>query len=1072
MNYHGISLLLISFSLMMLTPNQEAEAATNFSQPFTNNAEKEHIVYDTSFFDGMDYRMIGPYRGGRSTAVTGVAGHSATFYMGATGGGVWKTTNNGEDWKNISDGYFKVSSIGGIDVADSDPSVIYVGTGSACMRGNIQTGRGVYKSTDGGRSWSFVGLKEAGVIGKVAIHPDNPDVVYVAAVGHPFGKNKQRGVFRTTDGGETWEKVLYISDKTGAVDVALNPENPREIYAGLWTAERKPWTMISGSKEGGIYKSSDGGDHWSRLRGGLPQGLVGKTSIAVSPAKPSRVWALIEAPEPQGGLYRSDDHGKTWKQINDNRKHLQRAWYYIHIYADPKDENTLYSLNARFYKSVDGGKSFEQYGVPHGDVHDLWVNPNDPKRMVVANDGGAQVSVDGGETWSTYHNQPTAELYSVTVDDEFPYRVYGPQQDNSTIRLPAWSEGSVHPKSNWTEVGGCETGPVALHPDRPWIVFSGCYGGLVTRWNERTGQSMNVMVYPQLQIGMAPRDVRERFQWNAPIVVSPHNPDVVYNASQHIWRSTDLGVNWTRISDDLTTDTPAHQDYAGEPITKDNTGVEVYNTVFSLRVSPHSAETLWAGTDDGLVWISRDQGSNWTQITPEELPQYGTVQNIEVSPHQPGKAYIAVHRYRLDDWKPYVFRTTDYGRSWTRIADGNHGIPDDYPTWVVREDPKREGLLYAGTEFGLFVSFDDGENWQSLQQNLPVTRIPDMKVHDNDLVVATHGRSFWIMDDLSPLRQLNDQVAAREMHLYSPEPAYRVNPVSGGDAEGREPEGREGGAAFDYYFAEKPDKTVTLDILDENGALIRSFTTDSAKAKKDDEPVLPVKKGHTRFHWDLLSTGVDTLGETLFWETSTTEGVRVLPGTYRVRLRVKGEEAQTRTFEVRMDPRVKDVKLEDLQIRHEMAYEIQDSLNRIYDAIRTIRSVRGQVARIASNAQEAGHETSKLQQLSEAIASELSAVEKELIQVKNESHQDPLNFPPKLKSQYAFLYGYVNGNSPMFRGPVPPTDIVRERLAELNGKWMEIMKRLQHVLDDEVESFNRQIREMGDPVFIPEWDKR
>src|SRR6056297_2150779 len=801
--------LLFFVILCSMAISRGDEPNTTIHTPSISKRNK-NVVYDSTHFNSLKYRMIGPYRGGRSTAVTGIPGKPHTFLMGATGGGVWKTTNNGEDWYNISDGYFDVASIGAIAVAESDPNVIYVGTGSACMRGNIMSGRGVYKSTDGGRSWSFIGLEEAGLIGKVAIHPDNTDVAYVAAVGHPFGPNKQRGVFRTTNGG-----------KTCVVDVTLNPEKPREIYAGLWTAERKPWTMISGSKEGGIYKSTDGGDNWKKLKGGLPQGVVGKVSIAASPAKPSRVWALIEAPEPKGGLYRSDDYGKSWKLINTNRKHLQRAWYYIHIHADPQDENTLYSLNARFYKSVDGGKSFEKYSVPHGDVHGLWINPNDPKRMVVANDGGAQVSVDGGESWSTYYNQPTAEIYSLTVDNEFPYRIYGPQQDNSTIRLPAWTEGSIHPKSNWTSVGGCETGPVALHPDRPWLVFSGCYGGLLSRWNERTGQTTNVMVYPQLQIGMAPSDVRERFQWNAPIVVSPHNPDVVYNASQHVWRSADKGTTWTRISDDLTTNTPEHQDYAGEPITKDNTGVEVYNTIFSLTVSPHAAKTLWAGTDDGRVWVTRDQGNQWTEITPKDMPQYGTVQNIEVSPHQPGKAYIAVHRYRLDDWKPYVWKTTNYGKTWTRIADGTKGIPNDYPTWVVREDPKREGSLYGGTEFGLFISFNDGEDWQPFQQNLPVTRIPDMKVHDNDLVIATHGRSFWIMDNLSPLHELTEKVIREPMHLFEPEPAYLVRPAGGGSVESRKPEGLARGATIDYTFTENPDSTVTLKILNKQGEVIR-----------------------------------------------------------------------------------------------------------------------------------------------------------------------------------------------------------------------------------------------------------
>jgi hypothetical protein len=610
---------------------------------------------------------------------------------------------------------------------------------------------------------------------------------------------------------------------------------------------------------------------------------------------------------------------------------------------------------------------------------------------------------------------------------------------------------------------------VALHPDRPWIVFSGCYGGLVSRWNERTGQALNVMVYPQLQIGMAPKDLRERFQWNAPIVVSPHNPDVVYNASQHVWRSTDLGITWERISEDLSTNTKAHQDYAGEPITKDNTGVEVYNTVFALQVSPHNEETIWAGTDDGLVWITKDQGDNWTNITPKDLPQYGTVQNLEISKHQPGKAYIAVHRYRLDDWKPYIWKTTDYGQSWTRIADGTNGIPADYPAWVVREDPKRAGLLYAGTEFGLFVSFDDGRNWQSLQRNLPVTRIPDMKVHNNDLVVATHGRSFWILDDLTPLHELTGETAKEQVYLYSPQPAYRINPVRGGDAEDREPEGKPGIATFDYYFSEKPDSAVTLEILNAAGEVLRCFTTDSAKSKERGEKVLPVKKGHTRFHWNLLAEGVKTVGEMMLWETAGIGGVKAIPGTYRLRLAVAGGEKQTRSFEVKLDPRCTEITKEDLVKQHELALELRDSLNNIYNAIRTIRSVKEQVNSVAENAQEAGHNIPEIQQLVDKMNDELNSIETSLIQTKNESFQDPLNFPPKLKSQYAFLYNYVNSPSSSLRGPIPPTKGARERLRELNQEWEPLRGALQDILNTELKTFNEKIDAIGDPVFVPKY---
>jgi len=1020
----------------------------------------ENAVFDPAQYEDLDARMIGPYRGGRSTAVAGVPTKPSTFFMGSTGGGVWKTTNNGESWHNVSDNQFDVASIGGIDVAPSDPNVIYVGTGSACMRGNIQTGRGVYKSTDGGETWEFVGLEETGLIGRVVVHPKNPDVAYVAAVGQPFGDNEERGVFRTTDGGDSWNKVLYISDSTGVVDVRLNPDNPREVYAGAWTAERKPWTMISGSDEGGIYKSTDGGDNWKELTNGLPSGVVGKTSVTVSPANPSRVWALIEAPQPKGGLYRSDDRGETWTHINDNRKHLQRSWYYTHIYADPQDENTIYSLNTGFMKSVDGGKSFETKGVPHGDVHDLWINPNDPDRMVVANDGGAQVSVDGADTWSTYLNQPTAEMYSVTVDDEFPYHVYGPQQDNSTIRLPAWQEGSIHPKSNWTAVGGCETGPVALHPERPHLIYSGCYGGVLTRWNEQTGQARDVMVYPQLQLGQAPRTLRERFQWNSPIVVSPHDPDVVYHASHRIWRTTDRGMSWDRISDDLTTDTPEHQDFAGEPITKDNTGVEVFNTVFSLRVSPHSPETLWAGTDDGRVWITQNEGGTWTEITPDDLPEFGTVQRIDVSPHEPGKAYISVHRYRLDDWSPYVFRTTDYGESWTRIASGNSGIPSDSPTWVVREDPEREGLLYAGTEFGLYVSFNDGENWQSLQQNVPTTRIPDLKVKEDDLVIATHGRSFWVMDDLAPLRQLTQQVADADVHLFAPAATPRTVPPQNRDPdhEDRDPAGGPGGASIDYTFAEAPDTTVTLRILNQDGSEVRHFTSDSSAAQEEGDPVLPAEEGMNRFHWSLRGQGVDIVDDAVLW--GFTGGPKVVPGTYRVELNVAGGATQSELLDVQMDPRLEDVTVADLQAQYDLATEIRDTTNAIYDAIRTLRSVREQVRSVADHAAEAGHEDVKPE--ADSIAKALTSIEEKLMQTENESPQDPLNFPPQLDNQFAYLYGYVAGPEG------PPTEGARTRFEDANEEWSELRNRLQNVLDGEIQDFNQRVRDIGtEPVFIP-----
>jgi photosystem II stability/assembly factor-like uncharacterized protein len=654
------------------------------------------LSFDTLLYNGLRWRMIGPYRGGRATAVTGIIGQPHTFLVGTTGGGVWKSDDAGMNWRNITDGYFG-GSIGAVAVAPSDVNVIYVGTGSACIRGNVSTGRGAWRSTDAGKTWTFIGLPEAGAIGDIAVHPNSPDIAYVAALGHPFGKNRERGVYRTKDGGKTWEQVLFLNDSTGVVDLALNPANPRILFAAAWRAERKPWTLVSGGPEGGVYRSTDGGDTWKKLEGGLPAGVVGKVDVTVSPVNPDRVWAMIEA-EPAGGVYRSDDGGNTWTRTNSENKLRQRAWYYTHLEADPKDENTVYGLNTSFFRSVDGGKTFEDIPVPHGDLHDVWINPDNPKILVVADDGGAQVSLTGGKTFSTYYNQPTAELYGVAVDNQFPYRVYGAQQDNTGISIPIWSSSNaIYPKQDWQYPAGCETGPIALHPDQPHIVWGGCYGGAINRMNTRTDERRNVIAYPQLQLGQAAKDLKYRFQWVAPIVVSPHDANTVYHGAQKVLRTRDGGMTWDEISGDLTTATPAQLERSGGPINNDITGVEIFNTVFALVVSPQEANTIWAGTDDGRVHITRDGGSNWSDVTPPGMPRFGTVNRIEASRQANGRAFLAVQRYRMDDWKPYIFRTDDFGRTWTLLTDGANGIPATHPVRVVREDPDRRGLLYAGT---------------------------------------------------------------------------------------------------------------------------------------------------------------------------------------------------------------------------------------------------------------------------------------------------------------------------------------------------------------------------------------
>ena len=796
-----------------------ASAALAAAQGSYNDYEEnaDNVQVDHALFEGMEFRAVGFSRGGRSTAATGVSGQPLVYYFGGTGGGVFKTSDAGNNWTNVTDGFLGVGSVGAIAVAPSDPNVVYVGTGSACPRGNISTGDGVYRSTDAGKTWKHIGLRDAGQVGKIRVHPDDPDHVYVAALGHMFGPNEERGVFRSTDGGETWEKVLFIDDRTGVVDLSMDANNPRILYAGAWAAERKPWSLISGSEAGGIYRSTDGGDTWDHLEGGLPEGMVGKTSVAVSPANSDRV---LEAEGEKGGVYRSDDGGDSWTRINGDANLRQRPWYYIHIYADPKDENTVYALNTAFYKSIDGGKTFDQrIRVPHGDNHDLWLNPDNPMNIIEANDGGANVSFDGGGSWSTQQNQETSEIYRVFVDDQWPYRIYGSQQDNSTISVPSrGGAGFRQVVPDWYSVGGCESGHIAVDPRDPDIIYAGCYGGSISRINRRTGEYRQILAYPQLQLGAAARDLSYRFQWNAPIRLSPHDPDILYHASQVVHMSRDHGQSWSVISPDLTSNNPEHQDYAGGPITHDSTGVEVYNTVFALEESPHTPGELWAGSDDGRVHISRDRGGSWEEITPDGMPEGGTVNVVELSAHAPGRAFIAVYRYREDDFNPYIFRTNDYGKDWDLLTDGTNGIPSTHFTRAIREDPDRKGLLYAGTEFGLYLSVDDGAHWQRFQLNLPVTPVTDLRVHRKDLVVSTQGRSFWVLDNVTPLHQITEEVESADMWLYAPRTAYR-----GGSL---------GGATIDYYLKDAPDneEELTLEVLDSSDNVIQTF-----KGKADDK---------------------------------------------------------------------------------------------------------------------------------------------------------------------------------------------------------------------------------------------
>ncbi len=1000
-------------------------------------AQSPETSVDPAAFEALRYRLIGPHRAGRVTAVAGVRTQPFTFYMGSTGGGVWKTEDAGQRWRNVSDGYFAAGSMGALAVADANPRVIYAGTGSSAIRGNVSAGDGMYKSTDAGETWRHVGLEDAGQIGEIVVHPDDPDLVYAAVLGHAFGPNDTRGVYRSQDGGDTWENVLFISENTGAVKLSMTPGRPAELYAAMWTARRGPWSLVSGSDESGIFKTVDGGDTWTELGGGLPEGVVGKADVTVSGGNPERVWVLIEHAD--GGVYRSDDAGASWRYLNDDQGLRARPWYYTHIHADPVDPNVVYVSSEDFWKSSDGGETFELVEVPHGDTHDLWINPDDNRMMIEANDGGANVSLNGGESWSTVMNQPTAEFYRVTVDNQFPYRVYGGQQDNSTLSLPSRTNTGAITIQHWYSVGGGESGHIAVDPRNPDIIYAGSYGGTLTRRDRAAQQTRNISIYPELAGGQAARDLRYRLQWNFPVRISPHDPDVVYVTSQHVHRSRDGGQSWEVISPDLTHDDPLVQDYSGGPVSRDNTGVEVFGTVFAFEESPHQPGLFWAGSDDGRVHVSRDGGATWTDITPPDLERFTTVNMIDLSAHDPGRAHVAAHRYRLDDFTPMIWRTDDYGQSWERIADGTRGIPSDHFTRVAREDPDRRGLLYAGTEFGMYVSFDDGERWQPFQLNLPITPVTDLAVHQQDLVVATQGRSFWILDDLTPLHQLHADVLAAAVHLFAPRAAYRWL------EEGRGRGGNTntfrddyGGAAVDwervgedapmglqvFYTLTSPPGDIRLEFLETDGSPIRAFTgTD-----------VPAELGMNRFAWDLRYPDAEIDGE-LFRGTSS--GPKAVPGEYTVRLVVDGQ-SQSRTFRILKDPRIPATQA-DLVAQFDMLLEIRDAIEDAYGAIGEIRNVNAELA--------SGGDTGLSDQQLEA----LSEIEQALIQDRIEYREDVWNFPSKLRHQIAYLASVVASTD------AGPTDAAVERGGELRAELDALIARLEEML-------NRPIVSEDDPI--------
>jgi photosystem II stability/assembly factor-like uncharacterized protein len=960
---------LLVFLFLALIFQVEAQTTTPAAAP---------NPYESKFYDKLKWRNIGPARGGRSLGSSGSPGRVNEYYFGATGGGLWKTTDGGQEWAPVTDGQISSSSIGAVAVAETNPDIVYIGGGETQLRGSITQGDGVYKTVDGGKTWRHLGLRETQAIARIRVHPTNPDVVYVAALGHPYGDNEERGVFRSTDGGNTWKKVLYVSPKAGAADLIIDRTNPKIIYATTWQVYRKTWKLWDGGPDCKLWKSENGGDTWTELtkNPGMPAAPFGKIGITVSPVDNKRLWAIVEAND--GGVYRSDDAGATWKKTNDERKLRQRAFYYSRIYADPFDRETVYCLNVDFFKSTDGGVKFDtEIKVPHGDNHDLWIDPNNPLRMVTSNDGGACISVNGGKSW-TDEDFITTQLYHVTTTNHVPYHVAGAQQDNSTIAIPSDGWDHMNVLGEWGyDVGGGESGYITSHPNNPDVYYAGSQGALLTRYDRTTGQIRDIQVYPRFFSGEPASSLPERWQWTYPIVFSPKDANILYTCSQHVWKTTDDGQSWEKISPDLTYADPETLDVTGGEITKDMNGPEIYATVFALAPSNHDVNTIWAGSDDGKIHITRDGGKNWANITPKDLPKHSVVAIIDESKHAAGTAYVAAFRYQVDDRQPYVFRTKDFGKTWTKIVTG---IKDGHFSRSIREDHVRPGLLFLGTEHGAYVSFNAGDNWQPLQLNLPDTPIRDLVVKNDDVVLGTHGRGFWILDDINPMRQLSADVAKDKVTLFQPSNAIRG--ISN--------------AVFQYYLADKVD-SVKVEILDASGTVIRKFVGKKGEDKpftgnpwERPEATPTSAVGLNTFNWNLRYAGATVFEGMIMWGARPQSGPKAPIGKYQVRLTV-GNYSDTKPFSILIDPNLKGVTEADLKETFDVAMKIRDKESAANEAVIKIREIKKQL--------EAG-----LKEVSDQMVvayvkdlnSKLTAIEEDLYQTKNRSGQDPLNFPIKL----------------------------------------------------------------------------
>lgn len=1032
---------------------------------------------DPAAYQGLAWRNLGPTRGGRVTAVAGVASQPTTYYMGSTGGGVWKTTDAGLGWVPVTDGQIKTGSVGAIAVAPSDPNVVYVGMGESPVRGVATShGDGIYRSTDAGKSWTHLGLDKTRQISRIAVHPGNPDLVYVAAQGSPWAATPERGIYRSTDGGKTWSLIHHVSSDAGASDLSLDATNPRILYAAYWDHRRTPWNVRSGGPGSGLWRSKDGGDSWEKLSEGLPKEM-GKVRVAASPARPDRVWAMIEAEE--GGLYRSDDGGKTWQRLNQERVLRGRAWYYTHVIADPKDADTVYVLNAPMLKSIDGGRNFRPVRTPHGDNHALWINPNNSDWMINGNDGGANVSVNGGASWSTQMNQPTAQFYRVSVDQLTPYTVYGGQQDNTSVAIKSASEDGFIGPEDFREVGGCETAYVAFDPKNPVLIYAGCYHGAITEYDTQAQKIRDIQAYPVIGLASKPLDRKYRFNWNAPIVASPHDPKTLYHGAQKLLRSRDRGNSWEEISPDLTSPDPAKLGDGGGPITNEGAGGEVYQTIFYLQESRRNAGEIWVGTDNGHVHLTRDAGAHWTEVTPPGLGET-QINSIEVSPHRDGTAWVVATRYKFNDFTPRILRTDDYGATWRQTTAG---LPEGSFVRVVREDTARAGLLYAGTETGVFVSFDGGEAWLSLQLELPVVPITDMVLAEDDLVISTQGRAFWVLDNLTPLRQATVVATEEKLRLLTPQPAVLLNSGEGGG-------GRRGGGAIaganppfgaliDYWLAEEatPEGTeLKLEILDASGLVVRKLSS-----KQSDKPAgpasefgppppqpLPGKKGGNRWAWDLRRDGTERVKG--LWGFNGLIGPRVTAGSYQVRLTL-GDKVLSQTETVVDDPRSPSPSATVVAEHQQLALAVYGAIDGVYKAVNRMREVRSQVEaltqRAKTAAQEGGNdaEDNEVSTAGDELVKDLKVMEEELVQVKTESFQDIINFPNRLDAELGALLEAVDGSGP------PLTAGMKLRWQDLDAEWQAAQAKIAALLGERVVSLNQLVAKKAVPAITVPNDK-